>query len=118
MAARDPVHAVHLHLRRDPKVLLASQPRRMAGTGDLLLSASLRFAYCHQVALRLLPQVTTTTNNNKQNKKQFTLICRSEGLRFTRRDGVVPMSVVVYKILLLLLVNLLHAYAAVRTFVI
>lgn len=39
VAAGDPVHAVDLHLRRDPALLPAPQPGRLAGARDLLLDA-------------------------------------------------------------------------------
>lgn len=40
VVARHPLHAVDLHLRRDPALLPAPQPRRLAGAGDLLLGGS------------------------------------------------------------------------------
>lgn len=40
VAARHPVHAVDLHLRRDPALLPAPQPGRLARTRDLLLGCT------------------------------------------------------------------------------
>lgn len=40
VAARHSIHVVDLHLRRDPALLPASQPGRLARTRDLLLNCT------------------------------------------------------------------------------
>lgn len=40
VVARHSIHAVDLHLRRDPTLLSPPQPRRLARTRDLLLNST------------------------------------------------------------------------------